>query len=88
MIKLDYDDYDDLSREVFIENYVQHVEGRYGKRGNIMCITVPVEERDKSITVPVENVTRDSLWILVADVISSLLGRSTEWIFLHRMTQP
>ena len=47
MIKLDYDDYDDLSREVFIENYVQHVEGRYGKRGNIMCITVPVEERDK-----------------------------------------
>ena len=54
MIKLDYDEYGDLSREVFIENYVQHVEGRYGKRGNIMCITVPVEERDKSITVPVE----------------------------------
>ena len=26
---------------------VQHVEGRYGKRGNTMCITVPVEERDK-----------------------------------------
>ena len=47
MIKLDYDEYGDLSREVFIENYVQHVEGRYGKRGNIMCITVPVEERDK-----------------------------------------
>lgn len=48
MIKMDYDDDDgDLSREVFVENYVQHVEGRYGKRGNIMCITVPVEERDK-----------------------------------------
>ena len=47
MIKLDYDEYGDLSREVFIENYVQHVEGRYGKRRNIMCITVPVEERDK-----------------------------------------
>eukprot|EP00435_Cladocopium_sp_Y103_P043537 s2505_g12.t1 len=38
---------DDPVREVFVENYVQHVVGRYGKRGNIMCITVPVEERDK-----------------------------------------
>ena len=46
MIKMDYDD-GELSREVFVENYVQHVEGAYGKRGNIMCITVPVEERDK-----------------------------------------
>ena len=37
----------EITREVFVENYVQHVEGRYGKRGNTMCITVPVEERDK-----------------------------------------
>ena len=33
--------------KVFTENYVQHIDGRYGKRGNVMCITVPVEERDK-----------------------------------------
>ena len=38
---------DEITREVFVENYVQHIEGRYGKRGNTMCITVPVEERDK-----------------------------------------
>ena len=47
MIKMELDDNDEPVREVFVENYVQHVEGRYGKRGNIMCITVPVEERDK-----------------------------------------
>ena len=46
LIKMDLDD-DEVSREVFIETYVQHIEGRYGKRGNTMCITVPVEERDK-----------------------------------------
>eukprot|EP00435_Cladocopium_sp_Y103_P013926 s811_g3.t1 len=45
-IKMEMED-DDPVREVFVENYVQHVVGRYGKRGNIMCITVPVEERDK-----------------------------------------
>ena len=47
LIKMEHDDDGDPSREVFVENYVQHVEGRYGKRGSIMCITVPVEERDK-----------------------------------------
>ena len=46
LIKFDVED-DEITREVFVENYVQHVEGRYGKRGNTMCITVPVEERDK-----------------------------------------
>ena len=46
LIRLDIED-GEVSREVFVENYVQHVEGRYGKRGNTMCITVPVEERDK-----------------------------------------
>ena len=46
MIRMEHDD-DDITREVFTENYVQHVEGRYGKRDNVMCITVPVEERDK-----------------------------------------
>ena len=48
MIKMEHDDDDDdITREVFTENYVQHVDGRYGKRDNVMCITVPVEERDK-----------------------------------------
>ena len=46
LIRLDIED-GEVSREVFVENYVQHIEGRYGKRGNTMCITVPVEERDK-----------------------------------------
>ena len=46
MIRMEHDD-NDITREVFTENYVQHVDGRYGKRDNVMCITVPVEERDK-----------------------------------------
>ena len=46
MIRIEYED-DDVTREVFTENYVQHIDGRCGKRDNIMCITVPVEERDK-----------------------------------------
>ena len=46
-MKFDYDEENEVTKEVFVENYVQHVVGRYGKRGNIMCITVPVEERDK-----------------------------------------
>ena len=46
VIRIEYDD-DDITREVFTENYVQHIDGRYGKRDNVMCITVPVEERDK-----------------------------------------
>ena len=50
MIKMEYED-DEISREVFVENYVQHVEGRYGKKGNTMCITVPVEERDKRFII-------------------------------------
>ena len=57
MIKMEHDD-DDVTREVFTENYVQHVDGRYGKRDNVMCITVPVEERDE---------TRGSLWTQGAD---------------------
>ena len=47
MIRMEHDDDDDITREVFTENYVQHVDGRYGKRDNVMCITVPVKERDK-----------------------------------------
>ena len=46
VIRTEHDD-DDITREVFTENYVQHIDGRYGKRDNVMCITVPVEERDK-----------------------------------------
>ena len=41
MIRIEHDD-DDITREVFTENYVQHIDGRYGKRDNVMCITVPV----------------------------------------------
>ena len=33
LIRLDIED-GEVSREVFVENYVQHIEGRYGKRGN------------------------------------------------------
>ena len=33
--------------EVFKEDYIPHVPGRYGRKGNVMCITVPVEEHDK-----------------------------------------
>ena len=44
--RIEHDD-DGITREVFTENYVQHIDGRYGKRDNVMCITVPVEERDK-----------------------------------------
>ena len=46
VIRIEHDD-DDITREVFTANYVQHIDGRYGKRDNVMCITVPVEERDK-----------------------------------------
>eukprot|EP00435_Cladocopium_sp_Y103_P068234 s172_g31.t1 len=46
-IKMEMED-DDPVREVFVENYVPHVVGRYGKRGNMMCITVPVERMDLS----------------------------------------
>ena len=50
VIRIEHDD-DDITREVFTENYVQHIDGRYGKRDNVMCITVPVEERDKRFIV-------------------------------------
>ena len=46
VIRIEHDD-DDITRQVFTENYVQHIDGRYGKRDSVMCITVPVEERDK-----------------------------------------
>ena len=32
MIRIEHDD-DDITREVFTENYVQHVDGRYGEKG-------------------------------------------------------
>ena len=32
VIKVEQED-DDVTREVFVENYVQHIDGRYGKRG-------------------------------------------------------
>lgn len=36
-----------ISKEVFTNSFVAHKPGRYGIKGNVMCITVPVEERDK-----------------------------------------
>eukprot|EP00435_Cladocopium_sp_Y103_P024984 s2746_g6.t1 len=39
--------YGDLANEIFEENYIEHVPGKFGVKGNVMCITVPVEERDK-----------------------------------------
>ena len=46
-VRLEVDDEGELIREVFMEEYIPHVPGRYGRKGNVMCITVPVEERDK-----------------------------------------
>ena len=42
-----YNDYGDVDEQVFVEEYIQHVRGKFGMKGNVMCITVPVEERDK-----------------------------------------
>ena len=46
-VRLEFDDERELLREVFMEEYIPHVPGRYGRKGNVMCIAVPVEERDK-----------------------------------------
>eukprot|EP00435_Cladocopium_sp_Y103_P024953 s934_g6.t1 len=46
-IKMVEDGYGDLANEIFEENYIEHVPGKFGIKGNVMCITVPVEERDK-----------------------------------------
>ena len=39
--------YGDIDEQVFREEYIPHVPGKFGLKGNVMCITVPVEERDK-----------------------------------------
>eukprot|EP00435_Cladocopium_sp_Y103_P004359 s6090_g1.t1 len=41
------DGYGDLANEIFEENYIEHIPGKFGIKGNVMCITVPVEEKDK-----------------------------------------
>ena len=41
------DDYGDVDEQVFKEEYIPHIPGKFGLKGNVMCITVPVEERDK-----------------------------------------
>eukprot|EP00435_Cladocopium_sp_Y103_P006183 s3930_g2.t1 len=46
-IKMIDDEYGDLANEIFEENYIEHIPGKFGVKGNVMCITVPVEERDK-----------------------------------------
>ena len=46
-VRMEIDDDGDPIMEVFKEDYIPHVPGRYGRKGNVMCITVPVEEHDK-----------------------------------------
>eukprot|EP00435_Cladocopium_sp_Y103_P000958 s6763_g1.t1 len=46
-IKMIEDGYGDLANEIFEENYIEHIPGKFGIKGNVMCITVPVEEKDK-----------------------------------------
>ena len=46
-IRMVNNDYGDVDEQVFVEEYIQHVPGNFGMKGNVMCITVPVEERDK-----------------------------------------
>ena len=46
-IRMVDDDYGDVDEQHFVEEYIQHVPGKFGMKGNVMCITVPVEERDK-----------------------------------------
>ena len=36
-----------VDEQVFAEDYIQHVPGKYGVKGNVMYITVPLEERNK-----------------------------------------
>ena len=42
-----FDGYDDVDEIVFRKEYIPHIPGKFGLKGNVMCITVPVEERDK-----------------------------------------
>lgn len=46
-IKMMVDGYGDIDEQVFSEDCIQHVPGKFGVKGNVMYITVPVEERDK-----------------------------------------
>lgn len=50
-IRLDTDDNGEPVNQVFIEEYVPHVPGRYEKKGCVMCIAVPVEEKDKKFII-------------------------------------
>ena len=46
-IRMIDDVYGDIDEQVFREEYIPHVPGKFGLKGHVMCITVPVEERDK-----------------------------------------
>ena len=46
-IRMIDDAYGDVDEQVFKEEYIPHIPGKFGLKGNVMCITVPVEERDK-----------------------------------------
>ena len=42
-----FDEYGDVDEQVFKLEYIPHIPGKFGLKGNVMCITVHVEERDK-----------------------------------------
>ena len=46
-IRMIDDDYGDVDEQAFKEEYIPHTPGKFGLKGNVMCITVPVEECDK-----------------------------------------
>ena len=46
-VRMGFDEYGDVDEQVFKEEYIPHIPGKFGLKGNVMCTTVPVEERDK-----------------------------------------
>eukprot|EP00435_Cladocopium_sp_Y103_P056525 s708_g19.t1 len=46
-IKMAEHGYGDWAKEICEESYIEHVPGKFGVKGNAMCITVSVEEGDK-----------------------------------------
>ena len=50
-IRMVNDGYGDVDEQVFVEEYIQHVPGKFGMNWNVICITVPVEDRDKKFII-------------------------------------
>eukprot|EP00435_Cladocopium_sp_Y103_P055252 s90_g18.t1 len=44
-IKMVEDGYGDLASETFEENYIEHVPRKFGVKGNVMCIIIPILEK-------------------------------------------